>query len=571
MVNVDSEEEALRRIFEGEARRSIVKGSTYTASHLATAVITFHVSNISLNTSWNVVTTAKLHIVEMAGIGTIRRTDCCKPAADIGIANLAKTQLEQFFWHLAGTGETASHRLMRSSNLLKILGNAFPVSSTICLICHIRMTKEDLELTLSALRFSASIVRLKPMKVKVNVTYRPDLTVERLRDQVDSLKKELMMNQLFLHQEALMNISESRIEQISRAVSNFLNGTISDFTLFNVAQAQILLNRIKDLHNRLTVKECDVEKLRETYNNLLASIPRNGASAISSKENTLPNDNRSNVLRRPRISSESDVETKRIRKEKESETGTEEVGSLDKTMTGVTLGPCAEETRSEDGKEQEEEEEEVYADVDGGTVKADNCSITGEQVSEINSHKALMVRRLFERFLNEEKEYRRTKKRLDKSQTTLGIVQQRFASLIDKYFQAKKTLNNARYNLSKHQRVRYAFEVENHLSEGKQVIPAIEKMIDRDIACYEKVLMNLEGELAQMQNEICQLHEQQYQMRSNLKSGFNEYCKRIGQVSLLDNEKLMKTVLDPVEKESLEIIRRKYDQLQRAMARKFHA
>lgn len=61
MVNVDSEEAALRRIFEGEARRSIVKGSTYTASHLATAVITFHVSNVGLNTSWNVVTTAKVH------------------------------------------------------------------------------------------------------------------------------------------------------------------------------------------------------------------------------------------------------------------------------------------------------------------------------------------------------------------------------------------------------------------------------------------------------------------------------------------------------------------------------
>ena len=132
-------------------------------------------------------------------------------------------------------------------------------------------------------------------------------------------------------------------------------------------------------------------------------------------------------------------------------------------------------------------------------------------------------------------------------------------------------MNNARYNLSKHQQVRRAFEVENHLSDGKQVIPAIEKIIDRDITCYERVRMNLEGDLAQMQNEICQLREQQYQMRSNLKSGFNEYCKRIDQVSLLDNEKLMKTILDPVENESLEIIRRKYDQLQRAMARKFHS
>ncbi|XP_076240952.1 kinesin-like protein KIF9 [Calliopsis andreniformis] len=59
ITNVDSEEEALRKIFEGESRRSMVKGSTYSTSHLATSVITIHVSNISLDTSWDVMTTAK--------------------------------------------------------------------------------------------------------------------------------------------------------------------------------------------------------------------------------------------------------------------------------------------------------------------------------------------------------------------------------------------------------------------------------------------------------------------------------------------------------------------------------
>lgn len=56
---------------------------------------------------------------------------------------------------------------------------------------------------------------------------------------------------MFLRQEALMNISKARMEQINRDVLRFLNDKISDFTLFSVSQAQVLLKIIKDLYNRL--------------------------------------------------------------------------------------------------------------------------------------------------------------------------------------------------------------------------------------------------------------------------------------------------------------------------------
>lgn len=118
-------------------------------------------------------------------------------------------------------------------------------------ICHVRITKEDLDITLSALKLAANIARLKPVKVKKDVSHRSDSIVQRLQDEVDTLKKELTINDIFLHQEALMNISESRMEQIKRSVLNFLNGKISDFTLFSVSQAQVLLKCIKDLYDRL--------------------------------------------------------------------------------------------------------------------------------------------------------------------------------------------------------------------------------------------------------------------------------------------------------------------------------
>ena len=62
MVCMNNEKEGLRSLFKGEVRRSIARDSAYPASHLATSVITFHVTNTSLVTSWNIVTTAKVII-----------------------------------------------------------------------------------------------------------------------------------------------------------------------------------------------------------------------------------------------------------------------------------------------------------------------------------------------------------------------------------------------------------------------------------------------------------------------------------------------------------------------------
>lgn len=92
--------------------------------------------------------------------------------------------------------------------------------------------------------------------MKKDVKHRPDLLVLRLQEEIDSLKKELMINDLFLRQETLTNISQSRAKQIERSVLNFLGGTISDFTLFSVSQAEVLLRSIMDLYNRLRHSFC---------------------------------------------------------------------------------------------------------------------------------------------------------------------------------------------------------------------------------------------------------------------------------------------------------------------------
>jgi len=57
---VENEEETLRKILEGEGKRSIVKGTIYPISHLGAAVITIHISNMSLIKSQAIIATAKV-------------------------------------------------------------------------------------------------------------------------------------------------------------------------------------------------------------------------------------------------------------------------------------------------------------------------------------------------------------------------------------------------------------------------------------------------------------------------------------------------------------------------------
>lgn len=68
--------------------------------------------------------------MEAAGTGTVGRNNCGKPAVDIGVANLMKTELEQFFSYV-GRSRSSVVNVIRSSNLLKILGNTLLVSSII--------------------------------------------------------------------------------------------------------------------------------------------------------------------------------------------------------------------------------------------------------------------------------------------------------------------------------------------------------------------------------------------------------------------------------------------------------
>nr|XP_012222897.1 PREDICTED: stAR-related lipid transfer protein 9-like [Linepithema humile] len=277
IVDVDNEEETLKKILEAEARRAIVKGTIYPVSHLGAAIITLHVSNASLIKSQATVATARIHVVEMAGTGTAGKSSCAKTATDLGTANLMKMQLEQYFMYLREPN-ASMYSVVRSSNLLKLLKDALTVTSIIRFISHVRITREDLDVTLSTMRLTAKIAKLKLIKTIRYVRPQAELIVQQLRKEVNALRTELELNAMFLHQEALMNISKSRAEQISRDIMKFLQGSISELTLFNVTQARVLMKITKRLYDKLIAEGIKAQDLNEVYENVVESLVQANAT-----------------------------------------------------------------------------------------------------------------------------------------------------------------------------------------------------------------------------------------------------------------------------------------------------
>lgn len=118
-------------------------------------------------------------------------------------------------------------------------------------IAHVCITKEDLDSTLSTLRFASTVSKLRPVKITYNIRPHTETIILELKKEIKMLRRELELNEIIFNREATMNVSKLRYEQIHRDVVNFLNGTLSDLTLYNVSQMEILLKIIKNLYREL--------------------------------------------------------------------------------------------------------------------------------------------------------------------------------------------------------------------------------------------------------------------------------------------------------------------------------
>ncbi|XP_046838871.1 uncharacterized protein LOC124433187 [Vespa crabro] len=263
----------------------------------------------------------------MAGTGTVGKRNCMKSPIDVGTANLGQTQVEQFFLYLRGF-EISTKCILRSNNLFKFLGQALSVTSMLRFIAHVCITKEDLDSTLSTLRFASTVSKLRPVKITYNVRPQAETIILELKKEIKILKRELELNEIFFNQETIMNISKLRYEQIHRDVLNFLNGTLSDLTLYSVSQMEILLKIIKNLYHELTLKQAEIDNALKNINQITSSMnlsESNNKMVLPPKNNSIMNKTQNTGANFSQISNNIIQSSK-----------AEQVGVLNDT--GITLG-----------------------------------------------------------------------------------------------------------------------------------------------------------------------------------------------------------------------------------------
>ncbi|XP_026301372.1 uncharacterized protein LOC725890 isoform X2 [Apis mellifera] len=226
--------------------------------------------------------------------------------------------------------------------------------------------------------------------------------------------------------------------------------------------------------------------------------------------------------------------------EKEME---KEVGTLKIPTEGVTIGPFAKDIIVESLKPKE---------------------ITKINIEKIDTQNLHTVRQLFYTFIKENIEYAKIKDKFVRNEKTFAIVRQKFIDTIDSYFQSKRSVDEARDKLNKYRQIRQVLELED--SEKKDHISEIERTIEQNLLCYEKVSVNLEEEVNQIQNEINMLSSQRIEMKLKLECGFRKYCKQKN-ILLHCTEKLIKILLEP-EVDNLKMIQYKFNKFQRMMLRK---
>ncbi|XP_043273332.1 kinesin-like protein KIF9 [Venturia canescens] len=323
-VTITNEKVALQHVFQGEGRRAQAERSEYPVCNLGTSVITLHIRNTSLITSWAVDSSATIHIVEMAGIDNTRNPNCPKATRDVISANSMKSELEQFFVNSGRVENTLSSNA-RSNYFLKYLGDALKFDSIIRFIAHIKVKMDDLDVSLSTLRFVGNIAKVSISQVAFDARPQSTMFIEKLQDDIKRLKRELYINEMFFHQEASMNVSTQRAQQIQNDFLGFLNGSISDLELISLSQAQVLTKMMKDYYSKVTAEKEKAQKDLVDCENAL----KNGTGMISK---TSSHDSAKGASRK--FSNSKDL---RLVVNSEEDNGNSKVGSLE--ANGITLGP----------------------------------------------------------------------------------------------------------------------------------------------------------------------------------------------------------------------------------------
>lgn len=192
LVEAHTEEEALNYLFEGQHERAMAAHKLNRNSTRSHCILTLHLETRSNIESSEKVIVSKLNLVDLAGSERVGKTNSTGMLLNEAKSiNKSLTFLEQVIIALAS--KSRDHVPFRQSKLTNVLRDSLGGNCKTRMIANIWAEKEQLEETISTLKFGTRMMRLAN-NAQVNVKHDPEMLLKKYEKEIRELRQELAMH-----------------------------------------------------------------------------------------------------------------------------------------------------------------------------------------------------------------------------------------------------------------------------------------------------------------------------------------------------------------------------------------
>lgn len=249
-VMVNTEEEALNQLFEGETNRTIAEhllNKTSTRSH---CVYTINLESRSRVESSEKVTISKLNLVDLAGSERTKKTGSeGLTLTEANYINKSLSYLEQVVIALSERGR--EHVPYRQSKLTYMLKDSIGGNSKTLMIANIWPEPAHMEETISTLRFATRMMRVAN-EATINVELDPAQLIERYKREIRDLKQELAMHDTLANRGRIVYEPYTPEQQynMQQLAETYFDGDSDEIEFDSLRQVKELFSQMRNIYRR---------------------------------------------------------------------------------------------------------------------------------------------------------------------------------------------------------------------------------------------------------------------------------------------------------------------------------
>jgi len=242
---VGSEEDALNVLFNGETNRAIAEHQMNKSSTRSHCIFTIHLERRSRVESSEKVVHSKLNLVDLAGSERVGKTNSKGSILEEAkYINKSLTFLEQVV--IALSNKNRDHVPFRQSKLTNVLRDSLGGNCKTRLIANIWSEKEQLEETISTLKFATRMMRVSN-EATINVKMDPQQLLYKYEREIKQLKQELQMHDSLSNRGSVSydDYTPEQHMELQQTITQYVRGEVDEIEIESLKQVRELFSQFR--------------------------------------------------------------------------------------------------------------------------------------------------------------------------------------------------------------------------------------------------------------------------------------------------------------------------------------